>query len=277
MTPVRAETVDIYNFGALNFRLLKATSDCGQHASITINAPKGTLVLGGGAFVDWDGPCSLPSSAGNLLTAMHPNNAGTSWSVEFKDHIIVSRARVIAYCIVGQMRDGCPIAESNYQVVHATSPILAHPATQANLAPGFMVVGGGARTESSGPGSLLFASYPTADLSGWIGRAKDHVESSPGTITVWAIGLKERFLKEAGMLVRMFSMTTAQVAHHPRHAFVLPDFHLTGTGARVNWTGQGNLLTASFPQDRQTVVVEAKDHIETDKSTITAFAIGFTE
>lgn len=276
---MRVQTVDIYNFGVLNFRLLKATSDCAEHPTITINAPKGTLVLGGGAFVDWDGPCSEPTSPGNLLTAMHPNNDGTSWTVAFKDHILVSKARVMAYCIVGQMRDGSPIAESNYQVVHATSAMAAHPTTQATLEPGFMVVGGGARTNFnlSSAGSLLFASYPTTELSGWVGSGKDHVQSSPATITVWAIGLKETFLKRSGMLVRLFSTTSSLPAHHPRHTFVLPDFHLTGAGARVNWSVQGNLLTASFPQDRQTVVVEGKDHIESDPSTITAFAIGFID
>ena len=34
------ETVDIYNFGVVNLRLLKATSDCAQHPTTTITAPK---------------------------------------------------------------------------------------------------------------------------------------------------------------------------------------------------------------------------------------------
>jgi len=69
--------------------------------------------------------------------------------------------------------------------------------------------------------------------------------------------------------------STPTAAHHPRLALVVPGFYMTGGGARVNWTGQGNLLTASFPQDRQTWVAEGKDHFESDPSTITAYAIGF--
>jgi len=59
--------------------------------------------------------------------------------------------------------------------------------------------------------------------------------------------------------------TSSIAANHPRHTFVVPYFHLTGAGVRVNWSGLG-----SFPQDRQTVVAEGKDHIQADPSTITA-------
>lgn len=271
------ETVDIYNFGVLNFRLLKATSEGANKSSLTLNAPKGTVILGGGAYVDWDGPCSPAGCAGSLLTAMYPNYNGTTWTVSFKDHIVESKARIIAYCIVAQMKNGSPISAENYKVVSATSTTAHHPTMQVDLPDGFTVVGGGARTNYSRDGSILFASYPKAELRGWIGSAKDHERLDPATITVWAIGLNESFLRKAGMLVRLFNRTTSLPANHPRHTFVLPDFHLTGAGARVNWSGDGNLLTASFPQDRQTVVAEGKDHIKGDPSTITAYAIGFID
>ena len=271
------ETVDIYNFGVLNLRLLKATSDCAQHPTATIIAPKGTVILGGGAYVDWDGPCSPPSPPGNMLTAMYPNHNGTTWTVASKDHFTESKARIIAYCVVAKMKDGSPISADNYKVVNATSAVAGQPTMRVDLPVGYTVVGGGARTNYSGDGSILFASYPTAQLRGWVGSAKDHGQSDPATITVWAIGLNESFLKRAGMIVRLFNTTSPHPANHPRHTFVFPDFYLTGAGARVNWNGSGNLLTASFPQDRQTVVAEGKDHDEVDRSTITAYAIGFME
>jgi len=273
MAPI--ETIDTYNFKALNFKLLKATSDCAQHPCVTLQAPAGTVILGGGAFVDWDGPCSVPDSPGNLLTAMYPNESGTTWTVASKDHIAVSKAGIIAYCIVAQMKEGTPISADNYRIVSATSGVAAHPTLQVDLPSGFTVVGGGARVNYTGVGNMLYASYPTAGLGGWVGSAKDHCQSDPATITTWAIGLKESFLKNAGMLVSSFKSTSSPVANHPRQAFVLPDFHLIGAGACVDWHGAGSLLTASFPQDRQTVVSEGKDHITPDPSTITAYAIGF--
>ena len=269
------ETIDTYYCGVLCFKLLKATSTCGQHPTVTLNALPGTVILGGGAYVDWDGPCSAPSSPGNLLTAMYPNDNGTTWTVASKDHIAASPARVIAYAIVAQMRDGSPIQADNYTVVSATSAVAAHPTLQVDLPAGFVVVGGGARANYGGVGSMLFASYPTVGLGGWVGSAKDHLQSDPATITVWAIGLRESFLRQFGMFVSSFNSTSSPVANHPRQTFVLPDFRLTGAGARVNWSGVGSLLTASFPQDRQTVIAEGKDHLEVDRSNITAYAVGF--
>ena len=72
------------------------------------------------------------------------------------------------------------------------------------------------------------------------------------------------------MFVSSFDSTSSPDANHP--PFVVPDFHLTGAGARVNWHGTGNLLTASFPEDRQTVVAH---NVAVDRSTITAYAVGF--
>ena len=269
------EIVDTYSFGVLNFQLLKAASACAQHPSTTINAPKGTVIVGGGAYVDWDGPCSPPSPPGNLLTGMFPNETGTTWTATSKDHLQVSKARIIAYCIVAQMKDGTPIPTANYTIRSGTSGILPHPTLPVKLPPGFTATGGGARVNYGGVGNMLYESRPTDALDGWVGSAKDHIQPDPSTITVWAIGLKESFLRDAGMLVSSFTSSTTIAANHPRLAFVKPDYHLTGGGARVNWRGVGSLLTASFPQDRQTWVAEGKDHLEPEPTTITAWAIGF--
>ena len=115
------QIVDTYYHGALSFKLLKTTSDCAQHPTVTLKAPPGTVILGGGAYVDLDGPCSPPSPPGNLLTAMYPNDSGTTWTVASKDHLEVSKARVVAYCIAAQMKDGTPISLDNYKIVSATS------------------------------------------------------------------------------------------------------------------------------------------------------------
>ena len=68
------------------------------------------------------------------------------------------------------------------------------------------------------------------------------------------------------MFVSSFNSTSSPVANHRRQTFVLPDLRLTGAGARVNWSGVGSLLTASFPQDRRTVIAEGKDHIQVDRT-----------
>jgi hypothetical protein len=267
--------IDSYSFGALNFQLLMATSDYAQHPSVMIDSPQGWLILGGGAFVDWDGPCSPPNSSGNLLTGMFPNGSGTTWTATSKDHLEVSRARIIGYCIVAQMKNGTPIPNNNYSIVVGTSMATPHPSLQVNLPLGFTLVGGGARTNYSGLGNMLYESSPRSGVDAWVGAAKDHIQSDPSTITVWAIGLRTSFLNDAGMSVSTFTRATNIVANHPRIAVVTPDFHITGGGARVIWNTTGSLLTASFPQDRQTWVAEGKDHLIADPAIIRAWAIGF--
>lgn len=270
-----SEVVDTYFVGPLRLQLLKAISGCAEHPTVSLTAPARTVILGGGAFVDWDGPCSPPNSAGNLLTAMHPDNSGTTWVVASKDHIDVSVARIIAYAIVAQMQDGTPIPAGAYQIVSGTSAVAAHPTLQVDLPAGYIAVGGGARVNYTGVGNMLYESYPVTGLGGWVASGKDHLQSDPASITVWAIGLSTSFLGQYGLHVSSYNSTSSPIANHPRQTFVIPNFRLTGAGARDNWSGVGNLLTASFPSDRQTVVAEGKDHIQEDPSTITAYAIGF--
>ena len=276
--PQNHQVVDSYVYKALRFQLLKATSGCAQHPTVSITAPKGTVILGGGAYVDWDGPCAngvIPS--GNMITGMFPSDDGTTWTVSAKDHVLPSPASVVGYCIVAQKRDKTPIPTEYYKIVSETGDVAAHPTQQVNLPAGFSIVGGGARANYKGPGSILYRSDPTPDLDGWVGAAKYHLESDPASITVWAIGLKKSFLKEATMFSDLIvsSKKTTVAAHHPRLTIVIPDFQMTGGGACVNWNGLGNLLTASFPQDRQTWVTEGKDHCQPDPSTITVYAVGF--
>ena len=274
----KVEVVDSYVYRGLKFDLLRATSVCAQHPTVSINAPGGTVILGGGAYVDWDGPCANSATpCGNMLTAMFPSDDGTTWTVSAKDHMQASPASITAYCIVAQRKDKTPIPKQYYKIVSQTSAIAQHPTLQVNLPAGFSVVGGGARANYKGAGSILYGSNPTPGLDGWVGFAKDHQEADPASITVWAIGLKQSFLQQSAMLddLVLSSKTTTTATHHPRLTIVVPDFHMTGGGARVNWNGQGNLLTASFPQDRQTWVTEGKDHFESDPSTITAYAVGF--
>jgi len=270
-----AEVVDHYVNRALEFQLLKATSTCAQHPTVSITAPGGTVILGGGAYVDWTGPCATSTDpSGNMITAMFPNNEGTTWTVSAKDHLVPSPASVVAYCIVARQRNGEPIPSDSYKIVSQTSNIDAHPTQQVDLPEGFSVVGGGARANYQGLGSILFASNPTPGLDGWVGSAKDHIQSDPASITVWAIGLKDSFLRDAHLTVSSKTSTSA-ATNHPHLALVIPDFQMTGGGARVNWNSVGSLLTASFPQDRQTWVAEGKDHIQPDRSTITVYAVGF--
>jgi hypothetical protein len=268
--------VDEYTFKRLRFRILAVTSDCAQHPTTQIAAPEGWVILGGGAWVQWDeGPCAPPNAYGNLLTAMYPNDIGTTWTVASKDQLTPSPANIIAYAVVAQLSSGEPINRNDYRVFQSTSGVASHPTQQVNLPKGFVLVGGGAKSNYTGEGNLLYASYPVEGAEAWSGASKDHEKPDPASITVWAIGLSEDFLRSNGMEVVRVTQTTTQRANHPDLNLVVPNFHLSGGGARDNWSGEGNLLTACYPEDRQTWNAAGKDHDKPDPSTISVWMLGF--
>ena len=268
------EVVDSYNYKALSFKLLKATSECARFPTVTITAPVGWIILGGGAYVDWQSPpCAPPCPTGNLLTGMYPDSTLTTWTVASKPHPILSAAKITAYCIVAQMRNRTRISPNDY-IVKQTNGAL--PKQQAILPLTFIVVGGGVKVNynsANSSGALLYGSYPTSTvaLDGWEGSAKIF---GPASITVWAIGLKKSFLTNNGMVVTSFKLTSP-AAKYPSQTFVKPGFLLTGAGALIGGPPIRNFLTASFPGDRQTVVAKGKDFLPDDPESITAYVIGF--
>jgi len=273
--------IDSYTIGPLRLQILAATSSCADHPSVTVVAPNGWHILGGGAFVHWeDGVCTTPPAAGNLLTAMYPASA-TVWQANSKDHELVSPAQITGYCIAAQMQNGTSIPPGAYQIVSRDSAVANHPSITATLPAGWVLVGGGARANyGTGAGQLLYASVPGGNTSvrnggnSWFAASKDHDVADPATVTAFAIGLTATFLAGAGLAVIYQSYSAPCATHWPWATLIVPGFHLSGGGAQDNWTGNGNLLTASFPQDRQTWRARGKDHVVSDPSTITAWGIG---
>jgi hypothetical protein len=49
---------------------------------------------------------------------------------------------------------------------------------------------------------------------------------------------------------------------------------LVGGGAKVNWEGAGNLLTASYPDAQGGWTAASKDHVSPDPAVIVAYALG---
>jgi hypothetical protein len=51
------------------------------------------------------------------------------------------------------------------------------------------MVGGGAEVHWHDPGNMLTASYPN-DSNDWTAQSKDHLKSSPATITAYAVEIQ---------------------------------------------------------------------------------------
>lgn len=90
-----------------------------------------------------------------------------------------------------------------------------------------------------------------------------------------AAALELAFRQEAArqFQVRIF-MQAGAVAAHPNARVEVPKNHkLLGGGARANYTGGGNFLTASFPDGDSAWNARSKDHRAHDPASISAFAM----
>jgi hypothetical protein len=117
----------------------------------------------------------------------------------------------------------------------------------------------------------LTASFPNGEHS-WEARSKDHDISDPAQITAYAIGIKPR--PGAKKVRHIIRSATGPVAPHPSAQVCLEEGWIhSGGGAFDNWSGDGNLLTASFPNG-QCWIASGKDHMVSDPAAITAYVIG---
>jgi hypothetical protein len=149
---------------------------------------------------------------------------------------------------------------------------MAHQVVQCQVDPDFVLVGGGAWAIYGGAGALLTASYPV-DLSilrTWEARSKDHIQSDPHFLRVYAFGLRVDGLSRDTLLGYIsITQNTSDVTAHPVAApDNLNDALPLGGGARVNYTGAGNLLTTLLAGS-----AASKDHVWSDPASITAYSL----
>ena len=247
----------------LSLRTFHATSTAAPHPEVRVVVPAGYKIISGGARVDWQGQ-------GNLLTASYPE--GTSaWVARSKDHQLASPAPIEAWAVA--LYD--PTNDWDVQIVSATSSREAHPTASVTLAEGYTMTGGGAQANWATEGSLLTASYPHGTRT-WEARSKDHRVSEPATLTVYVIGIRPSNGAPSPES-RQFQSQSGRANHPHATALVGAGYVLVGGGALVNWEGQGNLLTASYPDGHGGWTVDSKDHIDPDPAVIVAYALGMPQ
>ena len=137
-------------------------------------------------------------------------------------------------------------------------------------------MGGGAWAQGNlaSAGALLTASYPInpSAPSTWEGRSKDHRVSDPHTLHVYAIGL---MLENVGKntLQANILVNDRRVGPAGHLNTGVPDFSSEfvdlGSGAFVDYTGPGNMLTTVFPWS-----ASSKEHMEPDAAHLTAYRMG---
>lgn len=128
----------------------------------------------------------------NKTTDQQDTSGIVTWEVQAKDHLHIASGSVRAIAIA--LWD--PTDDYVVSVTRSTSSDAYRPQTTVSTAPsskGYTVVGGGACVHWVQPGCLLTTSAPTTQgrkAAGWRAAASDHLVSSVGSITAFAVSLK---------------------------------------------------------------------------------------
>jgi vibriolysin len=251
---------------SLDIRMFVASGDVAPHPVAEVTVPAGFKIIGGGALI----PAMEP---GNYLTASFPVSQ-ISWAAFGKDHEAPSPASVTVFAFA--INDPGDEWEVHYEFQQSAAA--HHPRAVATLPEGFVLTGGGAFVHASGgAGNILTASFPNTDRS-WEARSEDFDISDPCQISAHAIGVRPR----SGRVRNQIRSLIGPVVPHPSTRVVLdPGFTLSGGGAFDQFTGAGNLLTASCPDVPGVPVfsprawnARGKDHFHPSPAAMQAFAIG---
>lgn len=236
---------------------------------LRLHVPPAFKILGGGARVVTS-PTFFSEGVPvvSVLTTSRPEGLHT-WHVHGKAHLRGTAIQLTAEVVA--LFD----PEDDFEVVVAesVSPVVPHPSGTVSLPPGFVLTGGGAQSLYRGDGNLLTSSHPI-DGSTWFAAAKDHVNSDPAALAIFAIGLRSR--RGAPLDVRLTEATGPEGAQPA--AFVAPaEGRVTvGGGAHINFRSPGVLLTASTFSE-QGWRAEGSAHIAPDTGDATAYALGLAD
>jgi hypothetical protein len=159
-----------------------ASSGYDSQPDISSGVSENYVLLSGGIKVNYTEP-------GNIATATYPETAYT-WRARSKDHILSSPASTQVYAI--GLKQSIPgIGSIAVTTIATDSTYTNHPASMANMTPGYALTGCGARVDWTEPGNLLWKIKPatTGNQYGCEASSKDHHYASPATIRTYATGI----------------------------------------------------------------------------------------
>jgi hypothetical protein len=236
-------------------------------------------------------------SPGHLLTASYPYGDWKGWRISSKDHVTPSPTIITAYAI-GMKIEGLTRDElkNNLSLDSFLSDSNSHNSQGVLVKDEYLLLGGGFQVtmQPPGKGNLGVASFLGSSIE-WRARSKDMEIVSPSPIRVYAVGIKPTLTKldpsdpknpiTVGRVDVTFDSTESVPSkdHPVSTAKVLTDYALCGGGAvaHCNYWSDGSYLWSLEPvteetqdPEKQTFTGKSKDHIRSDPSTITAYAMG---
>jgi hypothetical protein len=229
----------------------------------------GFALLGGGASLKQAGDMNSFLTASHVIESDEPNQ----WKASGKWVHQKTNATLTAYAI--GVFD--PTDLLDIKVFSSRSVSGQKPTSSTSVPAGYVMTGGGVSTDPANTnGLMLTASYPDGS-STWKGAAKDHSQKSPGTIDVFAVGVRWRNPVGKPILCTEITSSKSQILSNPLISInVAPQAKLVGGGAFDNYNGYGNMLQESYPGPNPDSQWTASGHDcgQSNKAAVTAYAIG---
>ena len=223
--------------GTVHFRAW--VSQPGQAAvnDVSVDVGSGYVLVGGGAQTPLQNPPAR-------LTASYPESL-TRWRAKSQrptPHQLYALA-------IGMRIDGVPPAslKNEMQIVQQQSASSSAPSAAVNVPQGYILVGGGAKTDTAGVGLFLTSSITSfPGLPSWSASAKDHGVLSPGTVTAYAIVVRK--CPTGYCLKNTLVTSTGLYGGGYQFASVVPSspYALSAIGADGRAPGPGRLLTSMY-------------------------------
>jgi hypothetical protein len=252
-----------------------------RHNGFEVRVADDMVCIGGGATGSDD--------PGHFLTASEPNDLDTltGWKISSKDHEIPNPVILKAYAI-GMKIDGMSRDQLRgaITVKFSDSAKAPHPKETVSLDyDNYSLLGGGFHVNWEGAGNIATGSFPSSSVS-WTAHSKDMDTPDPSTITVYAIGIKNKLQlgtppnTSNWRVATVYSSQTSSLDNHPWSIAIFPNsmngFAICGGGAEVHYTN-GNYLWSLEPTLDPIITKftgRSKDHINADVSRITSYLMG---
>lgn len=271
--------------GKVTIGVFEENSSVAYEHYISVDVPEPWVVVGGG-FETRVGlpyqqgmPTPYSAESKHLVVVSRPNASLSAWHVAAKAHYYYNFAPAMAWAVAMKI-EGLTRSEllSKIVVSSADSPVVAHPNVAVGVPAGYIQIGGGFNVICGGNCNYGTASYPDTPYT-WRAKSKDHIVSNPASLRVLAIGLQEQIEGIGSVAVMTTSASSASAQHPTGFTAMTPGYALTGCGAWVQWSGQGNLLTKIKPATTGGVYgceSASKDLYYASPAVITTYATGIT-
>ncbi|MCX8489708.1 MAG: hypothetical protein ORN54_01425 [Cyclobacteriaceae bacterium] len=227
------------------------------------------VLVGGSAWVE-------NTEAGALLTESRPDFYNNDWYATSKEHAYFD-SHTLHIVAIGLRLEGVTsdALRSYMQVFSIPGGTQSAPSASVTIPTGYLLLGGGTKINWTAPGNLLVHSYPAGNT--WNSKGKDHLYSSPASITSYAIAIQDVNIPGFGFLESAISSASQFSSSGTKTVGVtIPSgWIVTCPGGRVSYGSWGRMLTGiQIPTDSPfTSSVTSKDQGYADGGTTFAYAV----